>query len=80
MDQQIQAMGHLPVSVIQELEMEKMAAQLHAAAAGAMLTVQANLGAVFLTSPGDNKAVRIRQAITGLNSKPIEVETFIELL
>ena len=78
--QAMRVMGHVPVSVIQALEKEKMTAEVQAACISTMVAAQAQLSAAFVTTPGDSQVMRVRQGIVGMNGEPIQVETVIELL
>ena len=70
----------MPVELMRELEMQKINATIEITKAHALLQSQSQLGAVWLTTPGDSKGIRIRQALGREGESPLVLETMIELL
>jgi len=72
--------ARLPVELMRDLEMQKIAATIEVTNAHALLQCQTQLGAVWLTTPGDSKGIRIRQALGREGEPPLVLETEIHLL
>ena len=76
----VQPLGHISSTVLVELERDKLAMQLEAAALGAMLQSQGQLGGLFITTPGDGKELKLTQSVAGVSGKIITVESVFTIV
>lgn len=76
----VPAIGKMPVELMREIEMQKISATLESTKVQMLMVGQAQLAAAWLSTPGDSKSLRIRQAVSNDGKEPVVFETLIELL
>lgn len=72
--------ARIPVELMREIELSRISAQLQGAKIQMLMAGQAQMAATWLSTPGDSKALRIRQAVSSEGENPVVFETLIELL
>lgn len=72
--------GRMPLELMRELELQKLKMMSDIHTVQMLMAGQAQAAIAWLQTPGESKALRIRQALARDGESPITFETLIELL